>query len=176
MDLSRFLTKRSISPETLFRRRSSDTNMKRDPEEANHPRLLMLSEFDGKIEGELKYHKSVYQYRERAELVDEDELEFVREEHGPTDRGFSSVLQSYEDLELVEEEQSGNRRDFVLKEKGKRVAKGLKRGLSKLDDTFSERMGAISKVEEQNKDRSGSQIVEDEDVQAAKDNSYQSKL
>lgn len=147
-----------------------------DSEEAKHPRLLMLSEFEGEIDGELKFHKSVYQYRENADWIEEDDLRFVREEHGPTDRGFSSVIQSYEDLELVEQEKSGDRRDFFIKEKGKRVANGLRRGLSKLDRRFTDRMGAISDVKEKNKERSGSEIVEDEDIQEAKENSYQSKL
>lgn len=150
--------------------------MKESPEEARHPRLLMLSEFEGKMEGELKYHKSIYQYREGSDSIDADDLEFVREEHGPTDKGFSSVIQSYEDLELIEGKKSGNRNDFFLREKGRRVANGLKRGLSKLDSGFNERLETISEVEEQNKERSGSQIVEDEDVQSAKDNTYQSKL
>lgn len=145
-------------------------------EEASHPRLLMLSEFEGEIQGELKYHKSIFQYRETTDDVDPEDLPFKREEHGPTDRGFSSVLQSYEDLELLEEDKSNNRRDFVLFEKGERVAKGIQRGLSKLDSSFDNRLSGIQNVAEENKDRSGSEIVEDEEIQDAKEESYQSTL
>lgn len=148
----------------------------KDKEEAKHQRLLLLSEFDGEVEGELKFHKSLYQYRSFTSEVDEDEWGFVREERGPTDRGFSSVIQSYEDLELVEEEEESNRRDFLLKRKGKRVAKGIRRGLSKIDDGFESRISNLSTVAKKNKDRTGSEIVEDESIQNAKEETYQSKL
>lgn len=147
-----------------------------DQEEAAHPRLLLLSEFDGEMEGELKYHKSIYQYREITTEVDSEELPFKREEHGPTDRGFSGVIQSYEDLELLDQEKSGDRRDFHLREKGQRVANGIRRGLSQLDRKFGSRVQGIQKVAQQNKERSGSDIVEDEEIQEAKEESYQTNL
>lgn len=147
-----------------------------EKEEAKHQRLLLLDEFGGKIEGELKYHKSLYQYRYNTEEVNEEEWGFVREERGPTDRGFSSVLQSYEDLELVEETEQGNRRDFLLKDKGQKVAKGLRRGLSKLDDSFPSRLNMLKAVRDKNKNRSGSEIVEDDDVQEAKEKTVQASL
>lgn len=148
----------------------------KDKEEATHPRLLMLSKFEGEIQGELKYQKSIFQYRENTDEVNSEEIPFKREEHGPTDRGFSSVLQSYEDLELLEQDQSGNRRDFFLYEKGERVAKGIQRGLSKLDSSFDGRLQGIQQIAGENKDRSGREIVEDEEIQEAKDESYQSNL
>lgn len=150
--------------------------MTQNSEEAKHNRLLLLDEFDGEVDGELKFHKCLYQYREFTNEVDKSEWTFVREERGPTDRGFSSVLQSYEDLELAEENDSGNRRDFRLLSKGERVTKGIRRGLSKLDDSFEERLSALSSVAEANKDRSGSEIVEDDSIQEAKEETYQTEL
>lgn len=150
--------------------------MKRNPEEAKHNRLLMLDEFDGEVDGELKFHKCLYQYREFSEEVDESEWTFIREERGPTDRGFSSVLQSYEDLELAEEDDTDNRRDFRLLSKGERVTKGIRRGLSKLDDSFEKRLSVLSSVAETNKQRSGSEITEDDSIQEAKEETYQKEL
>lgn len=145
-------------------------------EESVHPRLLMLSEFEGEVEGELKFHKSMFQYRQLVEEVENDQLEFTREERGPTDRGFSSVIQSYEDLGLVDSDNSGQRNDFMLKRKGHKVTKGIKRGLSKLKPDLESRLSGIEKVSEKNKDRSGNEITSDESVQEAKEETYQSKL
>lgn len=151
--------------------------MSRDnTEESIHPRLLMLSEFEGEVEGELKFHKSIFQYRQLVEEIENDQLGFTREERGPTDRGFSSVIQSYEDLGLVESDNSGQRNDFRLKRKGHKVAKGIKRGLSKLKPKSEKRLSGIEKISEKNKDRSGNEIVSDESVQEAKEETYQSKL
>ena len=150
--------------------------MTENREESRHPRLMMLAEFEGEIDGELKFHKSLYQYRDSHPEIDKEKWPFAREERGPTDRGFSSVIQSYEDLELIEEDNSKKRRDFSILPKGERVANGVRRGLSKLDPQFENRLHNISLVAEKNKDRSGSEIVEDESIQEAKEETYQSKL
>jgi len=145
-----------------------------EKEEKTHPRLLMLSEFDGEIEGELKFHKSLYQYREST--IDESDWAFNREERGPTDPGFSRVLQSLEDLRLTENEDEDVPHRYRLTIKGHRVATNLKRGLDKLDDRFEERLTSLRGVADKNKDRSGSEIVEDEEIQDAKESTYQSDV
>lgn len=145
-----------------------------DEEAKTHPRLLMLEEFGGEIEGELKFHKSLFQYREEA--VEQSDWAFNREERGPTDPGFSEVLQSLEDLRLSENNDEEVPHRYHLTVKGHRVARNLKRGLNKLDDRFEERMESLSGVAEQNKDRSGSEIVADDEIQAAKEETYQSDV
>lgn len=145
-----------------------------DDEAKTHPRLLMLDEFDGEIEGELKFHKSLFQYREKT--VEKSDWAFTREERGPTDPGFSKVLQSLEDLRLSENEDEEVPHRYHLTVKGHRVARNLKRGLDKLDDRFEDRLESLSEIAEQNKDRSGSEIVTDEEIQDAKDETYQSDV
>ena len=103
-----------------------------DEDEEIHPRLMMLSEFDGEIEGRLKYHKSLYQYRNSES--DSDDWAFRREEHGPLDPGFSSRMQSYEDLDMADVDEDSEPHRFSITSKGKRFVAGLKSGLSKIKD------------------------------------------
>jgi hypothetical protein len=143
-------------------------------EEKNHPRLLMLDGFDGKIEGELKYHKCLYKYRYNA--LEERDWSFKREERGPTDPGFTSIMQSMDDLDLVNGDSSEATHVFNITSKGKGVAKGLKRGLSKLDPTFDGKLDIMTEIAKRDKHRSGSEIVEDEEIQEAKEETYQSDV
>lgn len=145
-----------------------------DDEDKRHPRLLMLSEFDGEVEGRLKFHKSLYQYRETAS--DTASWPFRREERGPLDPGFSSRMQSYEDLELVEIDEDGEPHVFEITDKGARIANGLKRGLGKLEETFSQKRETMASIADRNKDRSGSEIAEDEEIQEAKEDPYQTDV
>lgn len=147
--------------------------MKKD-EAKNHPHLLMLEEFDGTIEGELKYNKCLYKYRYNA-LTRED-WAFTREERGPTDPGFTSLLQSMEDLGLVESDDTEIAHRFNITHVGKSVAAGIRRGVSKLDPEFSPKMDTITQIAERDKGRSGSEIVEDEEVQEGKEGTYQSDV
>lgn len=147
--------------------------MKKD-EAKNHPHLLMLEEFDGTIEGELKYNKCLYKYRYNT-LTRED-WAFTREERGPTDPGFTSLLQSMEDLGLVEADESESAHRFNITTVGKSVASGIRRGVSKLDPEFSPKMDTITRIAERDKDRSGSDIVEDEEIQEGKEGTYQSDV
>lgn len=147
--------------------------MDEDDEEI-YPRLVMLSEFDGEIEGRLKYHKSLYQFREAE--IEESSWAFRREERGPHDPGFSSVMQSRENLDLVEVEEENEPHRFRLTEKGERFVDGLKTGLGKLNEEFSAKRETISAIATRNKPRSGSEIEEDEDVQEAKDEPYQTDV
>jgi|AntRauMinimDraft_3_1070383.scaffolds.fasta_scaffold00704_2 hypothetical protein len=139
-----------------------------------HPRLMMLSEFDGEIEGRLKFHKSLYQYRNSE--TDSDDWSFRREEHGPLDPGFSSRMQSYEDLEMADVDEDSEPHHFRISGKGERFVQGLSKGLSKLKDGFSDRQDAMKNIASRNKDRTGSEIEKDEDVQKAKEEPYQTDV
>lgn len=143
-------------------------------DEELHPRLMMLSEFDGEIEGRLKFHKSLYQYRNSE--ADSDDWKFRREEHGPLDPGFSSRMQSYEDLEMADSDEDREPHRFRITEKGERFVQGLSKGLSKLKDGFDEKQDAMKDIASRNKNRTGSEIEKDEDVQRAKDEPYQTDV
>ncbi len=146
----------------------------KDEEAKNHPHLLLLDEFDGEIEGELKYNKCLYKYRYNA-LTKED-WAFKREERGPTDPGFTSILQSMEDLGLVESDDSENAHRFNITTVGNTVSTGIQRGVSKLDPEFSPKMDMIAAIADRDKDRSGSEIVEDEEIQEGKEDTFQSDV
>ncbi|MXR52394.1 hypothetical protein GRX03_12365 [Halovenus sp. WSH3] len=148
----------------------SDSN----EDEVFHPRLMMLDDFDGEVEGRLKFHKSLYQYK-NSDSESED-WKFRREEHGPLDPGFSSRMQSYEDLDMAEVDEDEEPHRFRITPKGRRFARGLSKGLSKMRDGFEQRREALRSVAEQNKDRSGSEIEQDEDVQEAKEEPYQTDV
>lgn len=139
-----------------------------------HPRLLMLEEFGGEVEGRLKFHKSLYQYRNSD--TNEEEWEFRREEHGPLDPGFSSRMQSYEDLDMAEVDEDREPHRFRITSKGRRFARGLSKGLSKIRDDFEDSQSILKEIASRNKDRSGSEIEQDEDVQEAKDEPYQTDV
>lgn len=113
----------------------------KDEEAKNHPHLLMLDEFDGEIDGELKYQKVLYKYRVNA--LEEEDWGFTRERWGPTDPGFTEIMQSLDDLDLTELDKDDRIHIFWLTEGGKEVAGGLKRGLSKLDPGFKPRIQTI---------------------------------
>lgn len=143
-------------------------------DEEYHPRLMMLSEFDGEIEGRLKYHKSLYQYRNSE--TDSDDWSFRREEHGPLDPGFSSRMQSYEDLEMAESDEDREPHRFRITGKGERFVQGLSKGLSKLKDGFDEKQEAMRDIASRNKERTGAEIEKDEDIQSAKEEPYQTDV
>lgn len=146
-------------------------------EARHHPHLLLLDEFDGEIDGRLKYHKSLFQYRNEQEL-DEDDWPFSREERGPMDEGFTDLMDDYEKLGLVEvDNEEGKVYVYRDTEKGSRVVEGLRRGLRKIrGKEEEEREKTAELIATLNIDRSGNEIVEDEDIQEAKGNPYQSDV
>lgn len=145
----------------------------KDSEGKNHPHLLMLDEFEGRIEGELKYNKVLYKYRWNTS--NQEEWSFTREQWGPTDPGFTSIMASLDDLDLADTEDIGTH-IFQITDKGRRVAGGLKRGLDKLDPGFSGRVGVIQNIADRDMHRSGTEIVEDEEIQSAKEETEQSRV
>lgn len=146
----------------------------KDQEAKNHPHLLMLDEFNGMIEGELKYNKCLYKYRYNA--VSKEDWAFKREERGPTDPGFTSLMQSREDLGLVETDDSEVAHRFNITRLGQGVASGIRRGVSKLDPEFSPKSDLLQQIADRDKDRSGSEIVEDEEIQEAKEHTPRSDV
>jgi len=146
----------------------------KDEEAKNHPHLLMMDEFEGVIDGELKYNKCLYKYRYNA-LTKED-WAFTREERGPTDPGFTSLIQSMEDMGLMESDDSEKTHRFNITSLGRSVTSGIRRGVSKLDPDFEPRMDMISRIADRDKDRSGSEIVEDEEIQEGKEGTFQSDI
>jgi len=140
-----------------------------ESEAALHPRLWMLDEFDGEIDGELKFHKSLAQFRNGTD-IDKDEWPFIRAYRGPMDQGFSSILESYDDLELVYREKDGVIHIYRETEKGNRFIRGLKNGLRILKkDQTEERETQLELVAKANKDRVGSDIEQDYDIQKMKE-------
>ena len=146
-----------------------------DEDEAkNHPHLLMLDAFDGEIDGELKFNKVLYKYREAA--VEEEDWQCDREQWGPTDPGFTSIMQSLDELNVTELEEVDRMHLFKLTTKGKDVARGLRRGLNKLHPNFSEKDSVIHSIAESDKDRSGSEIEQDDIIQDAKEETEGSQV
>jgi len=142
---------------------------------AFHPRLWMLEEFEGEIDGEKKFHKSLVQFRDEAGI--EDDWPFIRASRGPLDPGFSGLIAAYDDLELLYQEKDGEIHIYKETPKGSRFVRGLKRGLHilKKDQTekFETELELIAKV---NKDRLGSEIELDEDIQNLKESPLGSEV
>ncbi len=150
-------------------------NYTMDGEEAkNHPHLLMLDAFEGEIDGELKFNKVLYKYRKAA--VEEDDWKFDREQWGPTDPGFTSIMQSLDELDVTELEEVDRMHLFKLTAKGRDVADGLRRGLDKLQPDFSKKASVIHSIAERDKDRSGSEIEQDDIIQEAKEETEGSQV
>ncbi|MBX0305362.1 hypothetical protein [Haloarcula salinisoli] len=144
-------------------------------EAAFHYRLLMLDEFDGEIDGAKKYHKSLVEFRESANL--REDWPFRRVYWGPMDPGFSSILESYDDLQLVYKEDDGNIHIYKETEKGSRVARGLKEGLRILKkDQTQQRETELQLIAKVNKDRLGSEIEEDDIIQKLKESPLGSEV
>ncbi|QOS13120.1 uncharacterized protein HfgLR_14960 [Haloferax gibbonsii] len=139
-----------------------------DDEAMFHHRLWMIDEFDGVIDGEKKFHKSLVEYREEAEL--DDSWPFVRASWGPMDPGFSSILEAYDDLELVYKEKDGQIHIYKETEKGSKYIQGLINGLRILKkDQTEAREKELRLVAKVNKDRLGSEIEKDELIQKLKE-------
>lgn len=130
-----------------------------------HPRLLLLDEFDGEIEGRKKFFKSLFHLREETEGVGIEEWTFKHDSFGPTDQGLSNVFRSYDKFGLVIVEKDGKLWVYKQTEKGSKFARGVRNGLRILrkGDT-EERERALEKVAVINKDRSGSEIEEDWEI------------
>lgn len=140
-----------------------------DEDAVYHPRLWMLDEFEGEIEGEKKFHKSLVQFRDNAGL--EDDWPFVIASWGPLDPGFSSLLAAYDDLELAYRVKDDQIHIYKETSKGSRFIRGLKRGMHILrKDQTKEIETELRLIAKVNKDRLGSEIELDENIQNLKEN------
>lgn len=137
-------------------------------DETHHPRLVLLDEADGHIEGRAKYHKLLFNYAD--EEVDETALTFVREERGPYDPGLSQAMQRYVDLGLVEVDDDDEPHGVEQTEKGERYMSGYERAKMRLDESFRQTKEWIRNTVRKHGDKSASEMVEEENVQDAKEN------
>lgn len=109
--------------------------------------------------------------------MDRTDWPFTSEERGPMDQGGSSVMDNYERLGLVKISDEGDIYLFEETRKGSRFTSGIRKGLEKLQGPeMNRRDAAMKKIAERNKDRSGYQIVQDEEIQEAKDSPYQTDV
>lgn len=136
-------------------------------------RLLLLHEAGGEIEGRGKYHKLLDRYRREAE---DAEVEHVVKERGPYDPGLSRSVQRYLDLELVDTDEEGTSRDVRETQKGERYMSGYERVRCRLDDSFRNTVEQARRVVGEYGDKSMSQLVQEEDVQADKELPYGTRL
>ncbi|WP_135535463.1 hypothetical protein [Halostella pelagica] len=136
-------------------------------------RLLLLHEAGGEIEGRGKYHKLLDRYRRGAE---DTGVEHVVKERGPYDPGLSRSVQRYLDLELVETDEEGESRDVRETQKGERYMSGYERVRSRLDESFRNTVKQARQVVGEYGEKSMSQLVKEEDVQADKELPYGTRL
>ncbi|QLH79512.1 hypothetical protein HZS55_20400 [Halosimplex rubrum] len=134
-----------------------------------HPRILLLDEFGGEIISKQKYFKSLYHYREEVDDIGIEEWPFQHKSFGPTEEGLSKILKTYDDCGLVVVEKTDEYYVYKQTEKGSRFAEGLRRGLRMLrKDYTKEREKSLELVAKLDKDRSGSEIADDIDIQKKK--------
>ncbi|MFD1514005.1 hypothetical protein [Halomarina rubra] len=145
-----------------------------DEDKSHHPRLMVLHESGGHIEGRAKFHKLLYKYR--GEEDGRSSIEQIREERGPFDPGLSKAMQRYVDLGIVEVDESDEPHKIGETEKGERYMSGFERTKSRLDSKFARTKEFVADVVDKHGGRSARDIVQDEDVQEDKDNPYGKEL
>ena len=143
-------------------------------DETHHPRLILLDEAEGRIEGCAKYHKLLFNYAD--EEADETALTFVREERGPYDPGLSQAIQRYMDLGLVDVEDDEEPHEVEQTEKGRRYMSGYERTKMRLDESFRQTKERIRNTIKRHGDKSASEMVDEENVQDAKENPMRKEL
>lgn len=143
-------------------------------DETHHPRLILLDEAEGRIEGRAKYHKLLFNYAD--EEADETALTFVREERGPYDPGLSQAIQRHMDLGLVDVEDDEEPHEVEQTEKGRRYMSGYERTKMRLDDSFRQTKERIRNTIKRHGDKSASEMVDEENVQDAKENPMRKEL
>jgi uncharacterized protein YwgA len=143
-------------------------------DETHHPRLILLDEAEGRIEGRAKYHKLLFNYAD--EEADETALTFVREERGPYDPGLSQAIQRYMDLGLVDVEDDEEPHEVEQTQKGRRYMSGYERTKMRLDGSFRQTKERIRNTIKRHGDKSASEMVDEENVQDAKENPMRKEL
>lgn len=143
-----------------------------DKDKAHHPRLLLLHEAGGEIQGRKKYHKLVRLYQ--REVGEETEITTIREERGPYDPGLSKTMRRYLDLGLVETDDEGESRDVSQTDKGERYMSGLERTKRRLDTEFRRKSERVTEIVSEFGDKSGSEL--EEELSDDKENPYGREL
>ncbi|WP_049893554.1 hypothetical protein [Halogranum rubrum] len=143
-------------------------------DEKHHPRLMMLHESGGHIEGRAKYHKLLFNYAD--EQTEDSSLDFVLEERGPYDPGLSKAMRRYLDLGLVEVEEDEEPHKISETEKCKRYMSGYERTKMRLDDAFNTTKTRIKDTVSRHGDKSANEMVQRDNIQDAKDNPLQKNL
>lgn len=139
-----------------------------DKDKSHYPRLLLLHESEGEIEGRKKYHKLVRMYERQA--GEETDISSIREDRGPFDPGLSKTMRRYIDVGLVEADDEGSSRDVEETEKGERYMSGLERTKRRLDAQFQKTRERVSSVISEHGDKSGSEL--EEELSDDKKNAY----
>lgn len=143
-------------------------------DETHHPRLLLLDEANGNIEGRAKYHKLLFNYAD--EEAEETSLTFVREQRGPYDPGLSQAMQRYIDLGLVEVDDDSEPHEVKQTEKGQRYMSGYERAKLLLDESFRQTKDGIQNTVRKHGDKSASEMAQEENVQDAKERPMREEL
>lgn len=139
-----------------------------------HPRLLLLHNADGHIEGRAKYHKLLFNYAD--EEAEDSSLEFISEDFGPFDPGLSKAMRRYMDLGLVDVDEDEEPYSVSETEKGQRYMSGFERTKMRLDDTFQQTKLRILNTVRRHGDKSANEMVQRDNIQEAKENPFRKKL
>lgn len=140
----------------------------------HHPRLLMLHYADGHIEGRAKFHKLLFNYSD--EEAEETRLEFVAEDFGPFDPGLTRAMRRYMDLGLVDVNEDEEPYTVSETEKGRRYLSGYERTKLILDNTFQNTRSKIIQTFRRHGDKSASEMVQQDNIQEAKEEPFRKKL
>lgn len=154
--------------------------MKEDRINRNYLQMYCLYKLDY-IEGSKKFEKICYELKESLIQTGYNcghNFEFKRDDFGPRDPGLSKANLKFEMMSLIEIEEELNKKSTVykIKEKGKLWVEGLTKFYSKTIPTFQEILAVSDSSLEENKNLSGSQIVEKEKVQIAKKEMWGKKV
>ncbi len=139
-------------------------------ESSSYSRLAMLDECGGEIEGRKKYHKLMFLYRDKES--DKEDWAFNRSRRGPTDPGFTSVLQAFEDLDMTELENDEHPYKYVLKKKGERFIESVKRHKKKINFGENPVLEGVKNIADNYGHMSGAELVKEEEIQKAKEKEY----
>lgn len=141
---------------------------------SHHPRLLLLHEAGGEIQGRAKYHKLLYNYWD--EESEDSSLSFIREDYGPYDPGLSRAIRRYFDLGLVDVDESEEPYTVSQTDKGRRYMSGFERTKMRLDKGFRQTRERIQNTVFKHGDKSASEMVERENIQEVKDEPFRKGL
>lgn len=148
-------------------------DLMRDGEKRFHHRLALLDAFDGEIKSAQKFHKSLWEYREETEGLEQDDWYFTHAPFGPADPGLSAILYDYDKLGLVLVDKEDEVWVYRETKQGSRFVRGVKRGLRLLrKDMTEEREKSLELIAKMNKDEVGNQIANRASIKEKKDEPF----